>query len=100
MASFPFFTRMVLVIKVLGGGGVGEATLLQKGPSPTKCLQNVYKMFTKCLQNVYKVFTKYLQSMTKGNAATFEVRHYAAGQLNACVAAPLREGFVQGQQGA
>ena len=23
-------------IKVLGGGGVGEETLLQKGPSPTK----------------------------------------------------------------
>ena len=78
MASFPFFTRLVLTIKVLGGGGVGEATLLQKGPSPTKCLQ----------------------SMAKGNAATLEVRHYAAGQLKACVAAPLRKGFVQGQQGA
>ena len=27
-------------IKVLGGGGVGEATLLQKGPSPTKSFPN------------------------------------------------------------
>ena len=25
-----------VILKVLGGGGVGEETLLQKGPSPTK----------------------------------------------------------------
>ncbi|SCM71996.1 hypothetical protein KL86DES1_20333 [uncultured Desulfovibrio sp.] len=27
------------LIRVLGGGGVGEGTLLQKGPSPTKFFQ-------------------------------------------------------------
>ncbi len=39
--TFPFQIRIHFVlyyktIRVLGGGGVGEETLLQKGPSPTK----------------------------------------------------------------
>ena len=34
ISSFP--TPACSIIKVLGGGGVGEETLLQKGPSPTR----------------------------------------------------------------
>ena len=33
-----FQSEIALTLKVLGGGGVGEETLLQKGPSPTKPL--------------------------------------------------------------
>ncbi|VZH33774.1 conserved protein of unknown function [Desulfovibrio sp. 86] len=30
-------------LKVLGGGGVGEETLLQKGPSPTKYFKALFQ---------------------------------------------------------
>ena len=36
-------SSMLNNIKVLGGGGVGEETLLQKGPSPTKHLTSPTK---------------------------------------------------------
>ncbi|MDY0259110.1 MAG: hypothetical protein RBR41_05530 [Desulfovibrio sp.] len=36
MGSQPFQRLAVQKVRVLGGGGVGEETLLQKGPSPTK----------------------------------------------------------------
>ena len=34
----PIYTKPT-IIKVFGGGGVGDESLLQKGPSPTKAFQ-------------------------------------------------------------